>query len=116
MKHVYMATLGAMFLSGCAAVELQPGSWTLRAPDGSTSTVEVSSLREHEYYLRAPGLSIAGVYTFQDGELYMAAPDNPRMAGYVWKLGHDGVLVLVQEPPVPVSGVRLTSATMRKTR
>jgi hypothetical protein len=103
-------------LTGCATPLPLAGTYSLRAPDGSTSTVEISALREQQYNLRAPGLTVGGVYHFVDGELRIIKPDNPRMSGYVWKRNQDGSLVLVAEPSVPVSGARLTSATLTPTR
>lgn len=109
-----LALVAALALGGCASVDIPTGAWTLRAPDGSESAVEVSALREKEYYLRAPGRTVGGAYVYRDKELSIAKPDNPRMGGYVWKLKRKGELVLVEEPAVPVSGVRLTPATLEK--
>ena len=109
-----IALVAALALGGCASVDIPTGTWTLRAPDGAESAVEVSALREAEYYLRAPGRTIGGAYVYRDKELSITKPDNPRMSGYVWKLKSKGELVLVEEPAVPVSGVRLTSATLEK--
>lgn len=104
-------------MAGCATAPVSlAGTYSLRAPDGSTSMVEISSLREQEYYLRAPGQSVSGTYRFAEGELRITKPDNPRMSGYVWKKNSDGSLVLVAEPSVPTSGTRLTSATLTPTR
>lgn len=116
MKMHPIALMTALALGGCASVDIPTGAWTLRAPDGSESAVEVSTLREAEYYLRAPGRTIGGAYVYRDKELSITKPDNPRMGGYVWKLKGQGELVLVEEPAVPVSGVRLTSATLEKNR
>jgi len=108
--------MAAVALGGCASVDIPTGAWTLRAPDGSESAVEVSALREKEYFLRAPGRTFGGAYLYRDKELSITKPDNPRMSGYVWKLKSKGELVLVEEPAVPVSGVRLTSAKLEKDR
>jgi hypothetical protein len=51
---------------------------------------------------------------YANGELRIVKPDNPRMTGYVWRKDKAGVLVLVEEPSVPVSGKRLTSATLTR--
>jgi hypothetical protein len=108
--------LGLVFLSGCATAPVSlAGNYSLRAPDGATSTVEVRALRDQEYYLRAPGQPVSGVYQFASGELRITKPDNPRMSGFTWKKNADGSLVLVAEPPVPVSGTRLMSATLTRT-
>lgn len=114
MKIRIALSLTMLSLAGCASVDIPPGAWTLRAPDGSTAAVEVSNLRTGEYYVRAPGQTFSGSYIYKDRELSILKPDNPRMNGYVWKLEHKGQLVLVEEPPVPVSGVRLTSASLHK--
>jgi hypothetical protein len=114
MKTRIFSVLLALSLGGCASVDIPPGAWTLRAPDGTTSAVEVSNLRAGEYYLRAPARTFSGSYIYKDHELSILKPDNPRMNGYVWKLERKGQLVLVEEPPVPVSGVRLTSGSLRK--
>lgn len=107
--------LGLVSLSGCATAPVSlAGIYSLRAPDGATSTVEVSALRDQEYYLRAPGQPVSGVYQFASGELRITKPDNPRMSGFTWKKNADGSLVLVAEPPVPVSGTRLMSATLTR--
>ena len=101
--------------AGCATKPVSlAGTWSLREPDGTTSTVSVSELREQEYYLRAPGQPVSGVYRFADGELRITKPDLPRMSGYVWRRNEQGDLVLVAEPSVPVSGKRMTSATMTR--
>jgi hypothetical protein len=104
----------SLCLGGCATVDIPVGTWTLNAPDGSTSSVEVSSLRKDEYYLRAPGRTFSGSYHYLQKNLSIVKPDNPRMSGYVWTLEHKGELKLVEEPSVPVSGVRLTAATLKK--
>lgn len=101
-------------LIGCATVPSLAGKYSLRAPDGATSLVEVSALRDQEYYLRAPGQPVSGVYHFAGNELRITKPDNPRMTGFAWKKNPDGTLVLVEEPPVPVSGTRLMSATLTR--
>lgn len=114
MKNRIATVLMALSLGGCTTVDIPPGAWTLRAADGTTAPVEVSNLRAGEYYLRAPGLTFSGSYVYKDRELAILKPDNPRMNGYIWKLERKGQLVLVEEPPVPVSGVRLTSSSLRK--
>jgi hypothetical protein len=105
----------AVLMSCAAAPENLAGHYSLRAPDGATATVEVSALREQQYYLRAPGQAVSGVYQFANGELRITKPDNPRMTGFIWRKEANGVLVLVDEPPVPVSGTRLSSATLTRT-
>ena len=116
MRFTAICLLGLQ-LAGCATKPVSlAGTYSLRAPDGSTSTVELSSLREQEYYLRAPGQAVSGVYRFAADELRITKPDNPRMSGFVWKMNADRSLVLVAEPPVPTSGTRLTSATLTPTR
>ena len=114
MKFRTVTLLMTLSLCGCASVDIPPGAWTLKAPDGTTSAVEVSKLRTGEYFVRAPGRTFSGSYVYKERELTILKPDNPRMNGYVWKLERKGQLVLVEEPPVPVSGVRLTSASLRK--
>lgn len=114
MRNHVLVICGLLALGGCATMDIPAGAWTLRAPDGATSQVEVSMLRKKEYYLRAPGQTISGAYSFKGKELTITKPDNPRMSGYVWRLTGKGQLVLVEEPPVPVAGVRLTSATLER--
>lgn len=112
--RITLLVLVTLIAGGCATVDIPAGAYTLETPDGTTSAVEVSNLRKGEFYLRAPGRTISGSYVYKKPELTVLKPDNPRMNGYVWKLERKGQLVLVEEPPVPVSGVRLTSATLRK--
>lgn len=115
LSHVTAICIVALsFLASCASVPSLAGKYSLRAPDGATSWVEVSALRDQEYYLRAPGQAISGVYRFAGDELRITRPDNPRMVGFAWKKTADGTLVLVAEPPVPVSGTRLMSATLTR--
>lgn len=114
-RSTVLVLAGALLLTACATKpESLAGNYSLSAPDGTTSTVALSALREQEYYVRAPGQPVSGVYRFEAGELRITKPDNPRMTGFVWRKDANGVLVLVAEPPVPVSGKRLTSATLTR--
>lgn len=114
MRNHAFALVLLLALAGC--VDIPSGAWTLRAPDGATFRTEVSVLRAGEYYVRAPGQTISGAYSYKNRELKIAKLDNPRMSGYVWRLMRRGELVLVEEPPAPISGVRMTSSTMKKTQ
>ena len=110
-----LLTASALLLAACAPT-LQTGAWNLTTPDGKSSSVEVSLLREGEYYLRAPGNPISGVYLLDARQLRMSKPDQPRMEGNIWQWQQNGELTLVAEPPFTVSGVRQTSATLRLLR
>ena len=114
--HVFRCLLpgAAVILLGACSPLIKPGSWNLVTPDGQSTSVEVSLLRKGEYYLRAPGNPISGVYVLKEKRLLsMSKPDQPRMEGAVWQLQRGGELTLVAEPPFTVSGVRQTSATLR---
>ncbi len=116
IRSTLVALVGAALFSACATKppETLAGNYSLREPDGTTTSVSVSSLREQEYYVRAVGQPVSGVYRYENGELRIIKPDNPRMSGYVWRNNESGVLVRVEEPSVPVSGKRLTSATLTR--
>jgi len=117
MKHVYKSLLITLVLVlfatvSHAALRIQAGRWNLQAPSGEVTEVEVRLLRKNEFYLYAPHHPISGVYTWDGKLLRITKPDNPRMNGYVWKAEHDHSLTLVEETPVPISGVKLMSAHM----
>jgi hypothetical protein len=116
LRPTLIGIAAAALLAACATQppESLAGSYSMRAPDGTTSAVAVSALRDQEYYVRAPGEPVSGVYRFANGELRITKPDNPRMSGFVWRKEATGAFVLVEEPPVPVSGKRLTSATLTR--
>jgi hypothetical protein len=116
IRSTLLGLAAAAWLAGCATKppESLAGNYSMRAPDGTTSAVTVAALREQEYYLRAPGEPVSGVYRFANDELRITKPDNPRMSGYVWRKEASGAFVLVEEPTVPVSGKRLTSATLTR--
>ena len=113
IQSVFVAIL--LVLSGCATRTELTGSWLMTTPEGKVGVVVVSQLRQDEYYFKAPGNPIAGVYELdQKKQLNISKPDLPRAEGSVWQIQEDGSLTLVAEPPFTVSGVRQISSKMVK--
>jgi hypothetical protein len=99
-----------------AGTPLKPGQWNLQTPAGEVSEVEITLLRKNEYYFSLLKHPISGVYTWDGKLLRMTKPDNPRMGGYAWRVQRDHTLVLVEETPVPISGMKLISSKMWRLR
>jgi hypothetical protein len=118
-KNLKIKSLGllvsATLIVACATTRpIEPGTWVMQSPDGTSELVEIRLLRDSEYYLNAPGNPISGVYKLAQTDLKVVQPDNPRMSGLVWQLNPDKTLTLVQEAPVQISSRRLVSATLVK--
>jgi len=115
IRRVIILAVG-LVISGCASVPepqgLQPGTWELETSDGQIVDVEVREVQGWDYYFDAGTHPISGVYTLQGDSVLMQKPDNPRMKNYSWNLREDRSLVLVDEPPVELTGVRLVSSTL----
>jgi predicted secreted protein len=115
MKYVHKLLFVMLLLStsACyAGTPIKAGQWNLQTPAGDVTSVTVTLLRKNEYYFYAPQHPISGVYTW-DGKLFrITKPDNPRMGGFVWRLQRDHTLAMVEETPVPISGMKLISSKM----
>jgi hypothetical protein len=117
-KFIYLlaATLCLLSMASHARAPLKPGLWNLHTPAGEVSELRISVLTKNEYYFNLPKHPISGVYTWDGKLLRITKPDNPRMGGYVWKVQRDRSLVLVEETPVPISGVKLVSSKIWRVR
>jgi hypothetical protein len=94
----------AMFFAGRSSVlhERTPppplaGAWLARLPSGFVQPVNLQDLGKGEFLFRSRADVFSGVYRWEDGNLVVVKPDDPRMAGLVWRW--DGrQLTLVAEP------------------
>lgn len=103
-------------LAACASVPepkgLREGTWTLYAEDGDQVLVEVTELRHWEYRLNARTHPVSGIYLLEGDQVFMTKPDNPRMKAFVWRYRSNTSLLLIDEPPVELSGMRLTASEL----
>jgi hypothetical protein len=94
----------AMFFAGRSSVLHQrtpppplAGAWQAKLPSGFVQPVNLQDLGKGEFLFRSRANVFAGVYRWEDGNLVVVKPDDPRMAGLVWRW--DGrQLTLVAEP------------------
>lgn len=97
-------------------IDLLEGTWQMTTPDDEVVGVTVSWLQSGEYYLDAGTNPISGVYLVDGNAVVMVKPDNPRMKEFVWRRDSAHWLTLIEEPPIELSGQRLVSSDMVKTR
>jgi len=107
-------------LAACASVPepkgLREGTWTLYAENGDQVLVEVTELRHWEYRLNARTHPVSGIYVLEGDRVLMTKPDNPRMKEFVWRYRSNTSLLLIEEPPVELSGMRLSASELIGTR
>lgn len=103
-------------LAACASVPepkgLREGTWTLYAEGGEQVLVEVTELQHWEYRLNARTHPVSGIYVLEGDQVFMTKPDNPRMKEFVWRYRSNSSLLLIEEPPVELSGMRLTASEL----
>lgn len=103
-------------IAACASVPepkgLREGTWTLYTEGGEQVPVEVTELRDWEYRLNARAHPISGVYVLEGDQVIMTRPDNPRMKAFVWRYRSNTSLLLIDEPSVELSGMRLTASEL----
>ncbi|MCU0878137.1 MAG: hypothetical protein MUF06_10160 [Pirellulaceae bacterium] len=100
----------AMFFAGRSSVLHQrsqapplAGVWQATLPSGFVQPVNLKDLGKGEFLFRSRADVFSGVYRWEDGHLVVVKPDDPRMAGLVWRW--DGrQLTLVAEPPTRPTG------------
>lgn len=113
--RVLALVIATAALMSCVMQPSLEGTWLMTSPDGTTGSVEVSKLAEGEYYFRAPGNPVSGVYALdQSGQLRISKPDLPRMEGSTWQIQKDHTLTLIAEPAFTVSGVRQIASKLTK--
>ena len=114
--RIHIGLLAAVLLVACASVPeprgLREGIWTLYQEGGTQTDVVVTELYAWEYRFSAPNHPISGTYQMDGDRVSITDPDNPRMKEFVWLLRSDRSLILVSEPPVELSGMRLTASTL----
>jgi len=112
----------AVYLFGVGACSSQPvtglaeGAWQMTTADDEVVDVTVTWLQSGEYYLDASTNPISGVYFVDENSVVMVKPDNPRMKDFVWRRDAARWLTLIGEPSVELSGQRLLSSQMVKSR